>query len=211
MSLLELPPELIVHIASFLHPSAVVDFALTSRACFVCGGDALAHQKDNAKRYRVISDIKPLTIPLLMRTIYSDPDVAWYIRSFEFWGTRLNFTQWTKYRLNDFEYDDTWLVPAVDEDVNNELPGTKLPEKLDSDFWTEPECCYFRDYLDSRSLNPSQKDASAMFEKIMQGHDEVLKAMLLAHCPRLESLKFVMDEEGVSYVVETRFQHTRHS
>lgn len=191
MSLSTLPPELIVLVAESLHPSAVLAFALTSRLCLQCSSDALRRQQQLATEYGVVSDLKPLTVPTLVRAVLSNPAVAFHIRSFESWGTRLGYHDWTAYdsRDSDADIDNADIIGPETLDVGTP-PGK---------FWAQSELDYFKEYI-INSLHAHWTNASDVVDSIAEGCDKPLKAVLFAHCPRLKDLSFVRFEEDDEYV-----------
>jgi len=110
-----------------------------------------------------------------MRTVLSDPEVAWHIRSFESWGSRLSFRDWKGY---DLGHDD-------DSDEGSEPASSGL--LLEDGFWKRSELHYYKDYPVTQ-MYAHAGDAKEMMDEVQQGHDKALKAILLAHCPRLRSL-----------------------
>ncbi|KAK5121900.1 hypothetical protein LTR85_004472 [Meristemomyces frigidus] len=110
-----------------------------------------------------------------MRTILHDPAVAWHLRTFESWGTRTDFSKWTEYEWHDIATDGH--------------EGGKLDE-ITSEYWSEAEYEYFEGYFRT-GLDLPGVDTDPYMGVVRDGQDKWLKAILLAHCPRLRNLAFM--------------------
>jgi len=88
---------LVSHISSFIHPSAILDFALTCKQAHQCALKQLALNRDYQARFRASHDRQPLNVPSLLRRVLNDSNAAWYMRCFEFWGERSQWENWTSF------------------------------------------------------------------------------------------------------------------
>ena len=100
-SLLRLPAELVVRIIDFIHPSCHLSFALTCKLRHKFSEDILAYNRECSKKNTTCSDLFPLNVPKLIRTIFSDPVAAWQIRDLEFWGMRPSWDSWKTYDFDE--------------------------------------------------------------------------------------------------------------
>lgn len=189
MSLLGLPAELLIHVIGYLPPSAHLDFALTSRFCAACSRDVLRYHRECAQQYGVISDLSSHTVPSVLRTVISDPMVAWHVRSFESWGMRNSWHDWKEFVIPDAEgrHLDT---NAAQHD------GTSR----DSSFWSTEEYSYFERYLASDICYSATMSHFRSRRDVERGDDTALRVLLAAHCPRLSELSFTDCDEGMSWV-----------
>jgi hypothetical protein len=168
-----LATELVQHIIDFVPPSSHLALARTCKHIFACSSDVLKRHHDALIKYGVSSDLDPATIPTLLRSAfgYGDLVLAYQVRSLEIWYDR---TSWQEWKTLD-------LQTPLDEDIEN-VPIT----------W---EYMYgeIENYL---ACLEHGTDAIANLdnarEQLENGCDGFLKAVLLAHCPRLQDVKFVM-------------------
>lgn len=186
-ALLDLPNELLIHLTTFIHPSAILSYVLSCKQAHQLATKQLARNRDYHEEYRVSHDRQPLNVPTLLRRALADQTAAWHMRSLEFWGTRPEWKNWTSYlfyHANPFGYDDPkakdWPEPFEDH------------SSLDYLFFDSEELCQYRDIISKQLLcSDTTPEVSTWMEKIENGDDEKLKCMLIAVLPRLERLKFV--------------------
>lgn len=176
MSLLSLSNELLVLIAEEIHPATHLNFALASSRLYKSCQGLLSHHKKCADRYGVQSDILPLTVPALLRTVLSDPVAAWHIRSLEFWGHRRIYSHWTTYGL--YWYEAHGGKVRLDE------------SDLASSYYSADQLAAYGLLLVSL-LYCSASDAALLLDLVRHGSQEPLKVLLIALCPRLRSLKYL--------------------
>jgi hypothetical protein len=97
LTLLSLPNEIIYQMFEECHVSTHFNLALACLRLAECGKPFLQRHKAAYQKYGVVSDLEPLTLPLLLQKVVRDPYVAWNVRSIEIWATR-----------------DDWLALGVD-------------------------------------------------------------------------------------------------
>jgi hypothetical protein len=168
-----LATELIQHIIDFVPPASHLDLARTCKQIFACSSEVLKRHHDAHIRYGVSSDLDPVSIPTLLRSAfgYGDPVLAYHVRALEIWYDR---TSWQEWKTLD-------LQTPLDEDMETEpMAWDYMYGEID-------------DYLACLEHGP---DAIANLdnarEQLKNGCDGFLKTLLLAHCPRLQDVKFVM-------------------
>nr|XP_036585238.1 uncharacterized protein CTRU02_04698 [Colletotrichum truncatum]KAF6795135.1 hypothetical protein CTRU02_04698 [Colletotrichum truncatum] len=166
-----LPPELLMRIIGFTHPSAHLDLACTCRVMAQCSSDVL-RQHQEAHKQRVVCDRLPSTVPDLLRRIIWAGDgaiFAWHVRSFEFWGTRSNWDDWRPYTLEP--------PIALDQEVSP-LTWSYAEGELEE---------YMRLMKDELHM---EDDHVAMAKLDLEGgRDGILKLLVIALSPHLRSLK----------------------
>ncbi|KAH6868260.1 hypothetical protein BKA58DRAFT_412089 [Alternaria rosae] len=173
-----LATELVHHIIDYIPPASQIDFAYTCKHLFACSTDVLKRHRDAYTKYGVSSDIDPTTVPTLLRSAYGycDPILAWHVRSLEVWYDR---TGWDAWKTLDFE------VP-VDQSLRSPITWDFIPGEIDD--YLEP--------LDQAQSGLLPARAEEARTQIVEGHDIYLKALLIASCPRLRDVKFVMTARG---------------
>ncbi len=166
--------ELVHHIIDYIPPASHFDFACTCKHLFACSTDILKRHHDAHAKYRVSSDLHPATVPTLLRSAfgYGDPVPAWHVQSLEVWYDRKSWEEW---KTLDFE------IPV------HELAQSPIAWDFTSD--------EIDDYLERLEqgqgrLVPTRIDEART--QIEDGQDIYLKALLIASCPRLRDVKFVM-------------------
>lgn len=174
-SILDLPPELITHIIDYTHHSEHFNFASTCRFLHNCSKDVLEAHRKTHKEYHTCSDVLPTTVPNLLRKVLDDPMVAWHVKSLEIYEMR---DCWAWWRPCQFVAEKSSSVRGSSE---------PLPYALDQD---ERARCLevFREelFFTESDLEKARIDFEA-------GNDAPMKALIVALCPRLESLKFSRD------------------
>ena len=170
--LTSLATELILQIIEYIPCASHLDFACTSQHFLACSSDVLARHETAFLKYKVTSDLDPITVPSLLRSAfgYSDPIPAWHVRSLEIW--------------NDGYTPVRGQTPASKTNTNTE--GSIVPRTWDSHYGPVEEyvqqvnCCD-----DTGDLCESVRD------QIYEGFPGFLTATLIANCPRLIDVKFV--------------------
>lgn len=193
MSLLGLPAELLVHIIGYLPPSAHFDFALTSRFCAACSRDVLRYHRKCAQQYSVISNLSPLTVPSVLRTVISDPIIAWHVRSVESWGTRSSWIEWKEF-----------VTPGAEGDHLDTRVAQQDGTSLDSGFWSSMEYDYFERFLLLDMCNSATEARFWGRRQPERGDDAALRSLLVAHCPRMDGLTFTDCDEELTWVRRIR-------
>lgn len=189
-SLLSLPNEIIDQIFEECHVSAHFNLALACRRLAGCGKPFLQRHKAAYQEHGVVSDLEPLTLPLLLQKVVRDPYVAWNVRSIEIWATRDDWYAWGSIPLEvpahiaarpmsirPYGYSYYW-----DETFQNEIddPPHLTEEQLDVYHDLLREHAHF----DEGDLEEARADFS-------DGADFFYKILLILLCPRLNSFKHV--------------------
>jgi hypothetical protein len=169
MSLLLLSNELITAIAEIVHPSSVVNFALTSHHLYNCASDCLALHRSRQLALRAQHDRHPMTIINLLHMAYTSPDLLWYVRVLEFYGGRSSWESWKTY----YDYRRVRNEPRV----NFTSSGTQLLSDVDIEIISQKYG--FEQFMQE------------IMERVKKGDDEPLKTILIASCPRLEKVTWV--------------------
>lgn len=91
--LFSLPKQLLCKISDFVHPQNVIDWACTNKIISRCSFKALEKHSQRASDLRVVHDRNPITIPSLLRSSFSDPELLWYVRSLDIWDLREKFEE----------------------------------------------------------------------------------------------------------------------
>ena len=167
-----LATELILHIIDYLPLESHFDFAITCKQIWKCSSDIIKRHCDASAKYRVSSDLNPATVPTLLRSAfgYSDPIPAWHVLSFEIWYDRKSWDEWKTF---DFE------KPLSEDTESEPLSWEFLPGECEA---------YSQIPSSNEDIDQLLKRAPAEMER---GYDGVLKAVLIANCPRLRDIKFV--------------------
>jgi hypothetical protein len=135
----------------------------------------LRRHRDAQEKYQVASDISPHATITLLRSVfgYGDPIPAWHVRNFEIWYDRTSWEFW-----KPFKFD----TPINENPTPTQFNGVEFMYHGERDAYLERfEHIYQNitdDILDS---------AHAAIES---GREAFLKAVLIAHLPRLNDLKF---------------------
>ncbi|KAF1926585.1 uncharacterized protein M421DRAFT_211049 [Didymella exigua CBS 183.55] len=177
-----LTTELIYQIIDFIAYENQVDFALTCRRLADCSSRILKRHQEAFKKYRVASDILPTTIPTLLRSIFgrNDPLLAWHVRSLEIWYDRTSWLDWKPLPFDRPLHED-------DMGTNNK------PWKWQDDELEE----YLEGIEDQLVALFDGGDEDVFFEARQQfenGLDGILKALVIAYCPRLRDVRFITYE-----------------
>ena len=175
-SITSLSLELILHIIDLIPPDSHLDFACTCKHLAICSSKVLQRHQSAYKKYRAASDLDPATVPTLLRSALglSDPIPAWHVRSLEVWRDRTSWDEWKTY---------SFLTP-IHEDTESSIVSCRLRDDE------------VGDYLDALGDRLSGDEYEKAHTQAESGHDGILKLLLLAHCPRIENLKFVTQMHG---------------
>lgn len=172
-----LPEELLCKISGFVHPGDVVSWAGTCKVLWRCSFETLETHKQRCSELRVIHDRNPITIPSLLRNSVSEPDILWYVRSFDIWDVREKFEEWESPRIY-LPYENKG--PEKHHDSSH----------LDSTFYTDEELERYRGIL-SEMLRFKQPLVNEWMERLRSGSDEPLKVLLMAMSPELKKTTIV--------------------
>ena len=182
--LLSLPEELLCEISGFVHPGTVVSWASSSKVLYRCSLETLETHKKRCSKFRVIHDRNPMTIPSLLRDSVSEPELLWYIRSFDIWDVREKFEEWKSPRLD--------ATPRY----SSKKVFLQWPEKhrdyshLDAAFYADVELERYSSML-SKLLRFNQPLVDEWLERLRSGSDEPLKVLLMAMSPILKKATIV--------------------
>ena len=180
-----LPEELFCEISGFIHPQAIIDWACTCKVLSRCSLQALRTHKQRRSELRVIHDRNPITIPSVLRSSLSEPQVLWYIRSLDIWDLRKDFQEWKSPQFSQRNPYDK----GTEQFLN-------WPEKrhdyshLDSTFYNDGELERYRDIL-SELLRLDVPSVDKWMDRLRSGSDEPLKVLLMAMSPMLTKVTFV--------------------
>jgi hypothetical protein len=182
-SRLPIPDELYLRIANFLDPRSLLLFALTHKRAFHCVQNSLKDHQAWDVEYRAIHDRSPLLIPTLLTQILEDPqaDPLWHLLRFESWGTRLNWGDWDTFGVNANDYEvgeDGGLVESDDH------------THLDATYYSDDIVAVMEEVMKT-SLMLDEAKTEKWVDFIRAGSDHVLKALLMALAPRLETVVFI--------------------
>ncbi|KAI7778032.1 hypothetical protein LA080_002669 [Diaporthe eres] len=177
-----LSTELIDHIIDHIPYESQVDFACTCKRIADCSSRVLERHQEAFKKYRVASDISPVTVPTLLRSVFgrADPILAWHVRSIEIWYDRTSWLDWKTLRFDQ---------PLNEEETNVDSTSWK---------WQDDELEEYLEDVDDQFVamlvGGDEEILTEAREHFEDGLDGILKALLIAHCPRLRDVKFVTHE-----------------
>ena len=186
-----LPEELFCRISSFMHPETIIDWACTCKVLSRCSLQALRTHKQRRSELRVIHDRNPITIPSVLRSSLSEPEILWYIRSLDIWDLRENFQEWKSPQF----------IPRNPYDRGTEQ-FLNWPEKyldyshLDTTFYNDEELERYGNIL-SELLRLEVPSVDKWMDRLRSGSDEPLKVLLIAMSPMLTKATFVEYYSGL--------------
>ena len=187
-NLLSLPEELFCKISGFIHPQTVIDWACTCKVLSRSSLQALQTHRKHQSELRVVHDRNPMTIPLLLRSSLSQPEILWYLRSLDIWELREKFQEWKSpifLEGNPHTHFD-WDAPEF----------LNWPEEhydcshIDATLYTDEELKRYRSML-SDLLCIKDPLVDKWMQRLQCGSDETLKVLLMAMSPRLNKVTFV--------------------
>ncbi|KAK5121486.1 hypothetical protein LTR85_005319 [Meristemomyces frigidus] len=160
-----LPPELVTRMIEETAPSMHMSLAVTCKYLWECSRSILDHHGACHARYgrQVYCDILPSTVPDLLKTALNDPIAGFHVRSFEIWGWRGAWKDWTRYELSE----------PVQHPALTETYGTTYFSKSELDGF----CDVMR-----RTLHMDDVSVNHWRALIAQGDDGALKGILFAIC-----------------------------
>lgn len=170
-----LPEELLCKISGFVHPQTVINWACACAVLSRCSSQALKTHKQRETELRVIHDRNPITIPSLLRSSLSEPEILWYPRSLDIWDLRESFEEWKSPVFN--HYSD-WSEESHDY------------SHLNTTFYSDEELQCYRSLL-SNLLHLKEPLVNKWMERLQSGNDEPQKVLLMAMSPRLNKAIFV--------------------
>lgn len=181
-TLSSLSDELFLRIVSFLTPPALLSFALSHRRALNCSQRLLTRHQEWDSQFRIIHDRAPLFIPTLLQLGLADPQgELWHVRRFESWGTRLNWSEWDTFDVNKNDGDLGEDGGPWESDDHTGLTG----EYYDGEYGDAmEELMRDRLYFD-------EEETRRWMERIREGSDEVLKGLMIALAPNINTVIFV--------------------
>ncbi|KAF9879105.1 hypothetical protein CkaCkLH20_03338 [Colletotrichum karsti] len=169
-----LPPELVMRIIDLTHPSDHVNLAYTCKKIAQCSSAVLRCHREAHEKRHTVSDLLPDSILNLLRSIVwggKDAISAWHTRFLEIWGPRTKWEEWVPFMLEPPERFDQAAFPCKFSFDDGEVED------------------YMRLLEDELHLTPEVR--SSCEESLRSGQDDVLKVLVIALCPYLESLKYI--------------------
>ena len=167
--LLSLPEELFCKISDFVHPQTVIDWACTCKVLYRCSLQALNTHKKRRSEFPVVHDRNPITIPSLLRSTVSEPEILWYVRSLDVWDLREKFEEWkcqvfTERNPYDWETEEFLNWPEKHHDYSH----------LDTTFYNDEELWRYRSIL-SELLRLEEHLVDKWMNRLRAGSDEPRK------------------------------------
>ncbi|KAK1451821.1 hypothetical protein CMEL01_06395 [Colletotrichum melonis] len=125
--------------------------------------------------------LQPATIPTLLRNVvmHKDPWITWHIRSLEIRGSRRFWEDWRPFNL-------VWLWPRERFDEDAQPLEWTLEDKERAEYMR-----LFKDIF-----HPGFDDTCVADQQLDEGYDGILKILLMAICPHLSSVKYILRDEG---------------
>lgn len=181
-----LAEELLCKISGFVHPQTIIDWACTCKVLSRCSLQVLETHRQRRSELRVVHDRNPITIPSLMRSSLSEPEILWYVQSLDIWELREKFEEWKspsfkeKNPVEDWDSEEFLDWPAGHHDYSH----------LDSTFYTDDELERYRSII-SNLLHLTEPLVDKWMQRLRSGSDEPQKVLLMAMAPRLNKVTFV--------------------
>ncbi|KAK1492678.1 hypothetical protein CCUS01_13955 [Colletotrichum cuscutae] len=146
-----------------------------------CSAGVLRRHRETHDKYGVISDLQPATIPTLLRNVvmHKDPWITWHIRSLEIRGSRRFWEDWRPFNL-------VWLWPRERFDEDAQPLEWTLEDKERAEYMR-----LFKDIF-----HPGFDDTCVADQQLDEGYDGILKILLMAICPHLSSVRYILRDEG---------------
>lgn len=177
---LALPVEIVTQIFACTDLESHFNLASTCRYFFSCAEPLLERHKEAHRKYRVVSDLHPLTFPTLLRAIVADRVAnrdsfeAWHVRSVEIWSERSEWDEWRPFMLQAPELFD-------------------MNEPLAQWFYRPEELEEYRKIM-RHELHVPDDSLPYYGATTKQGYQSVIQTLVIALSPRLERIKFVRSE-----------------
>ncbi|KAH8168501.1 hypothetical protein LIA77_11765 [Sarocladium implicatum] len=153
-------------------PRDMVSLACTCSTLAHLTRGALRRHRETFENFRYASDRDPSAIISLVRhlVLRRDPVVGKYFRSFDVWGARLSWDEWRHFEVSE--------------------QGVKLREgeSLTADQFSPGEHRQLLEVAQNILGDEELRDAR---EELQNGGDGLLKMLIIASAPRLESLTFI--------------------
>ncbi|KAF5611347.1 uncharacterized protein FTJAE_14192 [Fusarium tjaetaba] len=183
-TLSSLPTELITHIIDRADPSSHLNLACACSHLFKCAKKTLTHHREAHRKFSVISDLDPSTIPTLLRSAsgITSPIDAWHVKHLELWGPRWDWTEWRP-----------WSLRKTAEQAGAPRQRRRHAfEKAPCLEWVIPRwelAHYLKIMREELGLPENVVDLARV--EFQRGCDSVMQMLLIVLCPQLESLKFM--------------------
>lgn len=214
--LFKLPNELLVYIASYIEyddPISLLSLARTCQRLHACCTPSVAVRQEFTRQYEIIHDRNPLTVPKLLHSVSKPKGLLreiWHVRRAEFWGHRMDMHMWCD--MADFLHSNFAKDPVTlwDEDASsndpNEIDSETGEEWFDQELDAEIKQVraiqaqgrdiiqrnkgLYRMFLEN--LYHVEKDViELLLNEVDAGEEELLKALLLPLCSRLDTVIFI--------------------
>ena len=174
--------ELIYNIIDFIPPESHLDFACTCKRIADCSSNVLKRHQEAHSKYRVTSDISPIAIPTILRSIFgrADPLLAWHVRSVEIWYDRTSWLDW-----KPLSFDQ----PLHEEDMDVDCMSWTWQDGELDEYLEDIE-----DQFDAMVESGDENIRTEAREQFEDGVDGILKMLLIAYCPKLRDVKLITQE-----------------
>ncbi|KAF5603731.1 hypothetical protein FPCIR_1170 [Fusarium pseudocircinatum] len=178
--LLRLAQGLILQISEYGHPSTHLNMALTCTTLHhQCRKLLDLHREADAK-YRTTSDLCPETVIHLLKDTTKARIERWHVRELEIWGSRKDWEDWRPWVPN--RPGTCGLAGGSPTRHGLLLHDIQRYIRTALELWTFPEFEWYSGW---------EFDSEAVQRDLEAGQDGFLKLLLIATCPRLDSLRFV--------------------
>ncbi|QGJ00366.1 hypothetical protein CEK26_013434 [Fusarium fujikuroi] len=183
-TLLSLPTELVTRIIDLADPSTHLNLACVCSHLFKCAKRILTHHREAHRKFSVISDLDPSSIPTLLRSAsgITSPIDAWHVKHIELWGSRWDWAEWRPWSLRETA-EQAGVPRQRRRHVFSKVPRLE---------WVIPrwELAYYLKIMQEELGLPEDLVDWARIE-FERGCDSVMQMLLIVLCPRLESLKLL--------------------
>jgi hypothetical protein len=165
-----LPTELLLHICAFLSDDEILTFALTCRRLYNAASDELQARRSIFHRFKVVDDKDPIELLDKLRQILQDPFKAQCVRSLQFSAMRTTWEDWSGTRAiqgNSGDDNQVWKQYYSYDDLET-----------------------FRHLLRTEMFDGFSGNTltNAHISMLRNGHDDALKILWIALCPRVHTL-----------------------
>lgn len=173
-----LAPEILELIIEHTHASAHWPLAQTCKYIYLNSLPILDRHRKACQEYRICSDLDPWTISKLLWSVFSDGAAsieAWHVREFEVWVERKEYESW-----------------GVNADTGERI----LREDVKPRSFSRHEIDYFcTKMLKLPRFYGEHRDLIQAFREPFEGGDSFIKAVVLAHLPRIQALRYAQFDD----------------
>ena len=189
--LISLPTELLAHACSYLLSEDVLSFALSSRACAIGAADILRGLQTIYLQYKTIDDSSPVELLAKLRIILKDDFRAGCVRHLAIGDVKSSWYDWTFEDNGQSQLSEDQNDLSVSE-LTIELQTSQTEGTEWQTYYTHHELEEYRRLLRAYIFRNFTANTLCNEHIIMlrHGQDDVLKLLLIALCPRLETLAF---------------------